>query len=109
MLKKYYNRITHRDEDKKKDAGDKGLIGVFGLPWSTLDWWGLLLHFSPPLLFLSGGVDLGIAALCGRIFFTFVRLVVENCTNCLLASGIVGGGVEQLVVVGGTASRKFEH
>ena len=24
MLKKYYNRIAHRDEDKKKDAGDKG-------------------------------------------------------------------------------------
>ena len=23
MLKKYYNRIAHRDEDKKKDAGDK--------------------------------------------------------------------------------------
>ena len=24
MLWKYYNRMTHRDEDKKKDAGDKG-------------------------------------------------------------------------------------
>jgi len=24
MLRKYYNRVTHRDEDKKKDAGDKG-------------------------------------------------------------------------------------
>ena len=24
MLKKYYNRVAHRDEDKKKDAGDKG-------------------------------------------------------------------------------------
>ena len=23
MLKKYYNRVAHRDEDKK-DAGDKG-------------------------------------------------------------------------------------
>jgi len=23
MLKKYYNRVAHRDEDKKKDAGDK--------------------------------------------------------------------------------------
>ena len=24
MLKKYYNRVAQRDEDKKKDAGDKG-------------------------------------------------------------------------------------
>ena len=24
MLKKYYNHIAHRDEDKKKDTGDKG-------------------------------------------------------------------------------------
>src|SRR6185312_6643220 len=24
MLKKYYNRVAHRDEDKKKDADDKG-------------------------------------------------------------------------------------
>jgi len=24
MLQKYYNRVAHRDEDKKKDAGDKG-------------------------------------------------------------------------------------
>ena len=24
MLRKYYNRVAHRDEDKKKDAGDKG-------------------------------------------------------------------------------------
>ena len=24
MLKKYYNRVAHRDEDKTKDAGDKG-------------------------------------------------------------------------------------
>ena len=24
MLKKYYNRVAHHDEDKKKDAGDKG-------------------------------------------------------------------------------------
>ena len=24
MLKKYYNRVAHRGEDKKKDAGDKG-------------------------------------------------------------------------------------
>ena len=24
MLKKYYNRVAHRDEDNKTDAGDKG-------------------------------------------------------------------------------------
>ena len=24
MLRKYYNRVAHRDDDKKKDAGDKG-------------------------------------------------------------------------------------
>ena len=24
MLRKYYNRVAHRDEDKKKDANDKG-------------------------------------------------------------------------------------
>ena len=24
MLRKYYNRIAHRDEDKKEEAGDKG-------------------------------------------------------------------------------------
>jgi len=29
MLRKYYNRIAHRDEDKKKDAGDKGGDGKF--------------------------------------------------------------------------------
>ena len=29
MLRKYYNRITNRDEDKKKDAGDKGGNGEF--------------------------------------------------------------------------------
>ena len=59
-----------------------------------LDWWGLLLPFLLPLLFLGGGVDLGVAALCGRIFLALVRLVVENGTNCLLAGGVVGGSVE---------------
>ena len=29
MLRKYYNRIAHRDEDKKKDAGNKGGDGKF--------------------------------------------------------------------------------
>ena len=34
MLKKYYNRVAHRDEDKKTDAGDKGRDDEF-LPWRT--------------------------------------------------------------------------
>ena len=29
MLRKYYNRIANRDEDKKKDAGDKDGDGGF--------------------------------------------------------------------------------
>ena len=29
MLRKYYNRIANRDEDKKKDTGDKGGDGEF--------------------------------------------------------------------------------
>ena len=29
MLRKYYNRIAHRDEDKKKDADDKEGDGGF--------------------------------------------------------------------------------
>ena len=57
--------------------------------------------------FLDRGVDLGVAALCGRIFLALVRLVIENSTNCLLAGGVVGGSVEQLVGVGGTSSRKL--
>ena len=81
----------------------------FCLPRFTMDWWGLLLPFPPPLLFLSGGVYLGVAALYGRIFLAFVRLVIENGTNHLLAGGVVGGSVEQLVGVGGTASRKLVH
>ena len=87
-------------------SGDEGLVGVFRLPRSTLDWWGLLLPSLPLLLFLGGGVDLGVATLCERIFFVFVRLIVENGTNCLFAGGVVGGSVEQLVGVGRTASRK---
>ena len=90
-------------------GGDEGLIRVFCLPRSTLDWRGLLLPFPPPLLFLGEGFNLGVAALCGRIFLALVRLVVENGTNCLLAGGVVGGSVEQLVGVGGTASRKLVH
>jgi len=60
-------------------------------------------------LYLGGGVDLGVAALCGRIFLALVQLVVENCTNSLLVGGVVGGSVKQLVGVGGTASRKLMH
>ena len=29
MLRKYYNRIAHRDKDKKKDADDMGGYGKF--------------------------------------------------------------------------------
>ena len=47
-------------------SGDEGLVDVFRLPRSTLDWWGLLLPFPPPLLFLGGGVDLCITALCDQ-------------------------------------------
>ena len=36
MLKKYYNRVAHRDEDKKKDAGDKGGELLLHL-WRTND------------------------------------------------------------------------
>jgi len=90
-------------------GGDEGLVGVFHLPWSTLDWWGLLLSLSPPLLLLGGGVGLEVASLRGRIFLTLVRLVVENGTNSLLAGGVVGGSVEQLIGVDGSASRKLMH
>ena len=60
-------------------------------------------------MFLGGGIGLGVAALCGRIFLALVRLVVENGTNGLLAGGVVGGSIEQLVGVGGTASYKLVH
>ena len=60
-------------------------------------------------MFLGWGVDLGVATLCGRIFLVLVRLIVENGTNGLFAGGVVGGSVEQLVGVGGTASRKLVH
>ena len=79
------------------------------MPRSTLDWWGLLLPFPPPLLFLGGGIGLDVAALRGRIVLALARFVVEDGTNSLLAGGVVGGSVEQLVGVGGTASRKLVH
>ena len=40
MLRKYYNRVAHRDEDKKKDTGDKGGDDEFplvGTPSSSLE------------------------------------------------------------------------
>ena len=90
-------------------GSDEGLVEVFRLPWSMLVWWGWLLPFLPPLLFLGEGICLGVAALCGRIFLALVWLVVENGTYRLLAGGVVGGSIEQLVGVGGTASRKLVH
>jgi len=60
-------------------------------------------------LLLGGGVGLGVAALCGRIFIALVRLVVKDGTNCLLVGGVFGGGIEQFVSIGGTASRKLVH
>ena len=82
---------------------------VFFLPQSTLGWWGLLLPSHPPLLFLGGGVDLGVAALYERIFIALVWLVVENGANYLLAGGEVGGSVEQLVGINGSASHELMH
>ena len=90
-------------------GGSEGLLGVLRLPRSALVRWDRLLSFLPPLLFLGRGLGLAVAALCGRIFVALVRLVIENGTNCFLAGGIVGGGIEQLVDVGGTASRKLVH
>ena len=37
------------------------------------------------------------------------RLIVKNGTNSLLAGGVVGGGVEQLVGVRVLASRELVH
>jgi len=71
--------------------------------------WCRLLSFLPPLLFLRGGLGLAATALLGRIFFALARLAVKDGTNCLLAGSEVGGGIEQLVGAGGTASRKLVH
>ena len=79
------------------------------MSWSALVRLGRLLSFLPPLLLLGGGVGLGTAALCGRIFLALVRLVVKDGINCLLACSVVGGSIEQLVGVGGAASRKLVH
>src|SRR6185295_7700667 len=90
-------------------CGSEGLLGVLCLPRSALVRWDRLLSLPPPLLFLGGGDGLGVAALRGRIFLALVRLIVENGTNSLLAGGVVGGSVEQLIGVGGSASRKLVH
>src|SRR6185437_14225148 len=90
-------------------GGSKGLLRVFCLPRPALDWWDWLLSLPPALLFLGGGVGLDVTALRGRIVLAFARLVVEDGTNSLLAGGVVGGGVEQLIGVDGSASRKLVH
>ena len=76
---------------------------------SALVRWSRLLSFLPSFLLLGGGIGLGVAALCGRIFLALDRFGVEDGTNCLLAGSVVGGGIEQLIDVGGTASRKLVH
>jgi len=58
---------------------------------------------------LAGGLGLVVTALSGHFFLALVRFVLKDGTNCLLAGGIVGGGIEQLVGVGGMASRKLVH
>ena len=63
----------------------------------------------PGLLFLGGGVGPDVAALRGRIVLALARFVVEDCTNRLLAGGVVGGSVEQFIGVNGSASRKLMH
>ena len=75
-------------------GSDEGLVGVLHLLLSTLVRWDRLLSFLPPLLFLGRGLGLAVPALCGRILLALVRLVVEDGTNCLLAGGIVCGGIE---------------
>ena len=49
MLMKYYNHVAHRDEDKKKDTGDKGgddefplvenAFFIFGRPTTNMTSW----------------------------------------------------------------------
>ena len=71
--------------------------------------WGWLLFLPPPLLLLGGDVGLGIATLRGRIVLALAQLVIEDGTNSLLAGGVVGCGVEQLIGISGSASRKLVH
>src|SRR6185295_8717344 len=90
-------------------GGREGLLGVLCLPRAVLIRWDRLLSLPPPLRFLGGGVGLGAAAFCGRIVLALARFVVEDGTNCLLAGGVVGGSVEQLIGANGSASRKLVH
>ena len=60
-------------------------------------------------MFLGEGLGLAVAALCERIFLALVCLAIKDGTNCLLAGGVVGGGIEQLVGTGGMASHKLVH
>ena len=81
-----------------------------GASRSLAVWGGYrLLSLPPPLLFLGGGVGLDVAALSGRIVLALARLVVEDGTNRFFAGGEVGGSVEQLVGVNGSASRELMH
>ena len=70
---------------------------------------GLASFLSSPAFVSWRGPWSCCCCLCGRIFLALIRLVVKDGTNCLLAGGIVGGSIEQLVGVGGTASRKLVH
>ena len=90
-------------------GGCEGLLGVLCLPRPALVRWDRLLSLPPPLLFLGGGVGLDVAALRGRIVLALARLVVEDGTNRFFAGGEVGGSVEQLVGVNGSASRELMH
>src|SRR6185503_6809361 len=87
-------------------GGCEGLLGVFCLPRPALVRRDRLPSLPPPLLFLDGGVGLDVAALRGRIVLALARFVIEDGTNSLLAGGEVGGSVEQLVGVNGSASHE---
>ena len=89
-------------------GGSEGLLGVLYRPQSALVRWDRLLSLPPPLLFL-GGVGLDVAALRGRIVLALARLVIEDGTNRLFAGSEVGGSVEQLVGINGSASRELMH
>ena len=90
-------------------GGSEGLLGVLCPPRFALVRWDRLFSIPPPLLFLGGGVGLDVAALRGCIVLALARFVVEDGTNCLLTGGVVGGSVEQLIGVNGSASRKLMH
>ena len=65
--------------------------------------------FLPRFCFLAGGVGLDVAALRGRIVLALAWLVIEDGTNRFLAGGEVGGSVEQLIGVDGSAYRELMH